>query len=114
MQEYKFDATNKILGRLASEIAGLVLGKDSPNFNPAKLSHSKIVVYNTDKIKVTGKKTLQKLYRRHSGYLGNLKEESLRNILARDSRLALRHAIMGMLPKNKLRSIIIKNIILEK
>lgn len=114
MQEYKLDATNKILGRLASEIARLALGKDSPSFNPAKLSRNKIVVYNTDKIKVTGKKALQKLYRRHSGYLGNLKEESLRNVLARDSRLALRHAIMGMLPKNKLRSIIIKNIILEK
>ena len=108
------DASGKILGRLAGEIAMVLQGKTSPDFDPARLSGNKITVYNTDHIRVTGKKLLQKLYRHHSGYPGGLKEESLERMLARDSRVAVRHAILGMLPKNRLRPRMLKNLLLFK
>lgn len=112
--EYHIDAKDKILGRLATEVAIKLRGKDSPSFDPSKLSGTRVVVLHTDDIKVSGRKMTQKLYRRHSGFHGGLKEESLRDLMARDSRLALRHAVMGMLPKNRLRDRIIKNLIMYK
>lgn len=112
--EYKLDATNKILGRLATEVAVLLRGKNAPSFDPAKLSGNKVFIYNTDKIKFSGKKTSQKLYRHHSGYHGGLKEEKLEDLVKRDSRLVLKYAVMGMLPKNRQRAKIIKNLILTK
>ena len=114
IMEYKIDAANKILGRLASEVAILLRAKNEPRFDPAKLSGNKVAVYQTDAIKITGKKMKQKLYRRHSGYPGRLKEESLARLMARDSREALRRAVLGMLPKNKLRQRMIRNLILHK
>lgn len=108
------DASGKILGRLAGEIAMILQGKKTPDFDPAQLSKNKVAVYNTDHIRVTGKKPLQKLYRHHSGYPGGLKEESLERMLLRDSRVAVRHAIAGMLPKNRLRPRMLKNLILHK
>lgn len=112
--EYKIDATNKVLGRLAAEVSILLRGKNMPSFDPSRLSSNKVVVYNTDKMRVTGKKMSQKLYRRHSGFHGGLKEETLKNLMERDSRIALEKAVMGMLPKNKLRPKVIKNLILHK
>jgi len=114
MMEYKIDATNKILGRLASEIAVLLRGKNNPNFNPASFINNKVVAYNTDKLRITGRKIIQKSYYRHSGYPGNLKEEKLRDMMIRDSRKVLTYAVRGMLPKNKLRQRWIKNLILAK
>lgn len=108
------DASDKILGRLAGEIAMTLQGKTTPDFDPAQLSNNKVIVYNTDHIRVTGKKPLQKLYRHHSGYPGGLKEESLERMMARDSRVALRHAVAGMLPKNRLRPRMLKNLALHK
>ena len=112
--EFKIDASNKILGRLASEVAFLLRGKETARFNPRRLSENRVVVFNTDKIRVTGKKREQKLYRRHSGYHGGLKEATFEEVYAKDSRLPLRYAVMGMLPKNKLRAKMIKNLILKK
>lgn len=112
--EYKLDATNKILGRLATEIAVLLRGKHTPRFDPAKLNINRVCVFNTDKIRVSGKKMQQKLYRRHSGYHGGLKEEKMESLFERDSELVLRKAVMGMLPKNRLRNKLIKNLILKK
>jgi len=112
--ERKIDATNRVLGRLASEAALFLRGKNSPSFQMHLLSGNRVIVYNTDKIHVTGKKRDQKLYRRHSGFHGGLKEETLKNLLARDSRLVLSKAVMGMLPKNKLRDRMIKNLVLYK
>lgn len=112
--EYHLDACDKTLGRLATEIAILLCGKNSPRFDPAKLSGNKVYVSHTDKLRVTGKKAGQKVYRRHSGFHGGLKEEKLGKLMARDSRVALRHAVMGMLPKNRLRSRVIKNMVLSK
>lgn len=112
--EYKIDATNKVLGRLASEVAVLLRGKNSTSFDPAKLSGNKITVYNTDKIYVTGRKMTQKLYRHHTMFHGGLKEEMLKDLLRRDSRLAIKTSVSGMLPKNKLRAKLMKNLILVK
>ncbi len=112
--EYKIDADNKILGRLATEVSVLLRGKNEPSFDPSRASGNKVIVFNTGKIRVTGRKLIQKLYRRHSGYHGGLKEEKLRDLLARDSREAVRKAVLGMLPKNKLRARFIKNLILLK
>ncbi len=112
--EQTVDASGKILGRLAGEIAMTLQGKTTPDFDPARLSKNKVTVYNTDRIRVTGKKSLQKLYRHHSGYPGGLKEESLERMLLRDSRVAVRHAVTGMLPKNRLRPRMLKNLLLYK
>lgn len=112
--EYKIDATDKVLGRLATEIVVLLRGKNSPSFDPARIIPTRVVVHNTDKMRVTGKKMEQKLYRRHSGYHGGLKEEKLKDLLDRDSRLVLVHAVRGMLPKNKLRDRLMKNLELHK
>lgn len=111
--EYRLDASNKILGRLASEVALLLRGKSDPHFDPARPSSNKIIILNTDRLHFSGKKKLtQKLYRRHSGFPGGLKEKRLADVIAKDSRLALRWAVLGMLPKNKLRQIFMKNLIL--
>jgi len=112
--EYKIDATNKILGRLATEVAVKLRGKDTAAFDPTRISGNKVTVYNTDKVRVTGKKVEQKLYRRHSGYLGGLREETLGDLLARDSRRAIEYAVAGMLPKNKSRSKLMRNLVLIK
>lgn len=110
--EFKIDAAYKILGRVASEVAFLLRGKNAPDFEPSRMSENKVVVFNTDKMRVTGKKLTDKIYYQHSGYHGGLKEERLIDLMKRDSRLPLRYAVMGMLPKNKLRSRMIKNLAL--
>lgn len=97
------DASNKIVGRLASEIARMLLGKQNPASRPNKVVAEELVVTNTDKMRVSGRKMLDKTYYRHSGYIGNLKAESLESLFRRDSREVLRRAASGMLPKNKLR-----------
>lgn len=111
--EYKIDAAHQILGRLASKIALLLRGKNDPHFDPSCPSNNKVIILNIDKLRFSGKKKLtQKLYRRHSGFPGGLKEKRLADVMAKDSRLALRWAVRGMLPKNKLRQIFMKNLIL--
>ena len=114
--EYQIDANNKILGRLATEVAVLLRGKNTAQFDPSKLSGSKVTVYNTDGIKATGKKMVGdgKVYLHHTGWHGGQRAETLENLMKRDSRLVIRRAVMGMLPKNRLRAQIIKNLILIK
>lgn len=112
--EYKINAKGKVLGRLASEVVLLLRGKNDPAFNQARAASNRVVAYNTDAVRITGRKLAQKKYRRHSGYPGALKEESLERLMERDSRLVLRHAVRGMLPKNKLRDRMIKNMVLYK
>lgn len=110
MSTYKIDATDQSLGRLASKIAILLRGKNDPGFQPYIMPKNKVVVYNTDKIKLTGKKMEQKRYFRYSGYPGGLKEEKLKDIFKKDSRIVVKRAVWGMLPKNKLRKKIIQNL----
>lgn len=112
--EHKINAEGKILGRLATEAAVLLRGKNSPAYDPARLSGNKVTVTNTDKVRVTGKKPVQKLYRRHSGYIGGLREEALRDLMRRDSRKVIWNAVYGMLPPNRSRAKIMKNLILKK
>ena len=114
MGVYKIDATNKVLGRLASKIAILLQGKHKPNFVPYLNTGDKVIVTNTDKIKITGKKLKKKVYYRHSGYPGGLKKITLEELMKRDSREVLKKAVWGMLPKNKLRKQRIKNLKLYK
>lgn len=115
MAENTIHAEGKIVGRLASQIAMILRGKMTPDFLPNRAGNEKVVVLHTDRMRVTGgSKPLQKMYRRHSGYLGHLKEETLEHLMKRDSRQVLRHAVSGMLPKNRLRARMLKNLILHK
>jgi large subunit ribosomal protein L13 len=112
--EYEIDAKGKILGKLATEIAVCLRGKNQPDFLPYLTPRNIVTVFNTDKIKVTGKKLEQKTYYRHSGYPGGLREEKLKDLLARDSRKVIWLAAYGMLPKNRTRDKIMKNLKLFK
>lgn len=107
---YKIDATNKRLGRLASEIAVLLRGKNKADFLPYKFSNNQVVVFNTSKIIVSGKKYTDKKYYRHSGYLGGIRSKSFKEIFESNPSEPLRIAVLGMLPKNKLRAKLIKNL----
>jgi large subunit ribosomal protein L13 len=99
---HKIDAEGKILGKLAVEIAVLIRGKDKPNYVPNKDMGDDVIVKNADKLKVTGKKLSDKIYYSHSGYLGGLKQAPLERLMAKRPNEALRRAVEGMLPKNKL------------
>lgn len=96
------DAKDKILGRLASQIAMHLRGKHKPEFAPHMDNGDFVVVVNVEKIKVTGNKLLDKKYYRHSGFPGGLKEITLRDQLAKKPDEVLRTAVRGMLPKNRL------------
>ncbi|HRU33500.1 MAG TPA: 50S ribosomal protein L13 [Candidatus Paceibacterota bacterium] len=110
MREYKIDATNKPLGRLASEIAIILQGKDSPDYQPNKVADVKVIVENASKMKITGKKLEQKVYRHHTGYIGHLKETPMKDVFEKNPAEVLKKAVLGMLPKNSLRSKRIKNL----
>lgn len=104
------DASGKILGRMASEIASLLRGKDIPNFAPNRYPERKIIVENIVNIKVTGEKAEQKLYKHHTGYPGGLKQLSFRQMFDRNPKKVLTRAVYGMLPKNKLRAHMMRNL----
>lgn len=115
MTKHTIDAANKILGRLAVEVAILLRGKNKPNFAPYLADiGERVVVFNTDKLKVSGKKLKQKIYYRHSGYPGGIKSRRLDEMIEKDSRKVVRGAVYGMLPKNKLRDKIIRRLKLYK
>jgi len=111
---HKIDAKNKVLGRLAVEIANLLRGKNKPTFVPYADMGDQVTVFNTDKIRLTGKKEDQKVYYHHSGYPGGIKEISYKKAMEKDSREVIRKAVYGMLPKNKLRDRVIKKLKLYK
>lgn len=94
------DATGQTLGRLASKIAVALLGKDKPTYTPHVITGDHVVVLNAGKVRVTGHKLLQKLYYRHSGYVGNLKTFTLRDMLEDRPERVLQLAVKGMLPSN--------------
>jgi large subunit ribosomal protein L13 len=96
------DADGKNLGRLASEIAVVLRGKNKPQFTPHTDTGDFVVVVNAEKIAVTGNKMSSKMYYRHSGYPGGLKAESLGRLIERRPTEVLRKAVKGMLPKNRL------------
>jgi large subunit ribosomal protein L13 len=100
---YLVDATGKTLGRLASEIAKLLMGKHKPTYTPHVDGGDFVVVVNAEKIHVTGKKLDRKIYYKHTLYPGGLKETPLRKMLQEKPEEVIRLAVRGMLPKNKLR-----------
>ena len=95
------NADGKILGRLASEIARLLMGKDKPTYSTNLLSGDFVVVINSQGIRLTGKKSETKKYWRHSGYPGGLREISFKEMKERDQQFIIKNAVKGMLPKNK-------------
>ncbi len=100
---YLVDATGKTLGRFASEIAKILMGKHKPTYTPHVDGGDFVVVVNAEKIFVTGKKLDKKIYYKHTLYPGGLKETPLRKMLQEKPEEVIRLAVRGMLPKNKLR-----------
>src|SRR6201987_127085 len=98
------DATNQVLGRLATKVARILIGKDKPSFTPYLNSGDHVVVINADKIRMTGNKVEQKMYYSHSGYPGGLKEVPAKRVRESKPEWIVREAIGGMFPKNKLRA----------
>lgn len=96
------DATGQTLGRLARNIAVSLQGKDKPAYTPHTLTGDFVVVVNAARVRATGRKTTQKFYYRHSGYVGNLKSTRLRDLLETRPERAIQLAVKGMLPRNHL------------
>ena len=107
---YLVDAEGKTLGRLASEIAKILKGKHKPIYSPHLDVGDYIVVVNADRVAVTGRKMDDKMYYRHTGYPGGLRERNLRDLLQRHPTHALKFAVKGMLPKNRLGRKMIKKL----
>ena len=103
-QWFVVDAKDQVLGRLATKVARLLIGKDKPSFTPYLDSGDHVVVINADQIKMTGNKIEQKMYYSHSGYPGGLKEVPAKRVRQTKPEWVVREAIVGMLPKNKLRA----------
>lgn len=101
---YIVDAEGQTLGRLATQLAVILKGKNKPSFAPHLDNWDYVVVINSEKIAVTGNKLEGKIYYRHSGFMGGLKEITLGKLLVKKPSEALKKAVSGMLPKNKLRS----------
>ena len=99
---YVVDATGYTLGRLASEVAKVLRGKNKPVFTPHIDTGDYVVIVNAEKIKVTGKKLDQKIYYHHSEYVGGMKETTLREMLDKKPEKVIEHAVKGMLPKGPL------------
>ena len=99
---YVVDATDKTLGRLASEVASVLRGKNKPIFTPHIDTGDYVIVINAEKIAVTGKKMDQKIYYHHSDYVGGMKEATLREKLNKKPEEVIEHAVKGMLPKGPL------------
>ncbi|HET8547079.1 MAG TPA: 50S ribosomal protein L13 [Bryobacteraceae bacterium] len=99
---YVLDARDAVLGRLASRAAMLLMGKTKPTYTPFLDTGDHVIVINADKVRLTGQKELQKLYRHHSGYPGGLKETPAHKLRARRPVRLVELAIQGMLPKTKL------------
>jgi large subunit ribosomal protein L13 len=98
------DASDKVLGRLATQIAGLLIGKHKPMFSRHLDTGDYVVVINAEKVRVTGDKVKQKMYYRHSGYPGGLKSMNLERMLETHPTRVIEYAVKGMLPKNRLQA----------
>jgi large subunit ribosomal protein L13 len=99
---YIIDASGKPLGRIAAEAAKLLRGKHKPTFTPNVDTGDHVIILNCKDVILTGKKLDQKIYRQHTGYIGNMKETTARNMLQNKPERAMMLAIKGMLPKNRL------------
>ena len=109
-QWWILDATGQTLGRFASRIAKILMGKNKPNYTPNLDNGDFVVVVNAEKIRVTGKKLNQKVYYHHTGYIGNLKAETLKERLEKKPEEVIVDAVWGMLPKTRLGRKMIKKL----
>ena len=107
---YLIDAKDKILGRLSSQVAKILMGKHKPTWQPHIDMGDNVIIINAAKVAVTGRKEEQKLYYRYSGYPGGLKTENLATLRQRKPEAIIYHAIKGMLPKNRLGAAMIKKL----
>ena len=107
---YVVDAEGVTLGRLATRVASVLRGKNKPTFTPNVDTGDFVIVVNTDKVVLTGKKLEDKFYRYHSGYIGGLKEIPYKKLMAEKSDLAVYEAVKGMLPKNSLGRAMLKKL----
>ena len=96
------DAEGKVLGRLATRVAKLLTGKEKPVYTPFMDSGDHVIIINAERIRLTGKKLTDKIYRHHTGYPGGLREVSAESLMAKKPEKLVREAVLGMLPKTKL------------
>ena len=108
------DARGKVLGRLATEVAVILRGKDKITFAPNKVEGDRVIIIHAESFHVTGKKLDQKVYRSHSGYLGNMKEMKMRQLMIDRPETILEMAIYNMLPKNRLRRELMKRLTIHR
>lgn len=113
-EKHTIDASGKILGRLATEAATILMGKNKPAFVPYLDTGDFVVVTNAGKVKLSGKKMKNKIYTSHSGYPGGLKSETFEKIIVRKPEYVIEHAIKGMLPNSKLGRQMIKKLTVFK
>ncbi|GIW65324.1 MAG: hypothetical protein KatS3mg093_303 [Candidatus Parcubacteria bacterium] len=111
--DYIIDAKNKKLGRLASEIAIILQGKKSPKYNPRLVGEDRVILKNYKEISLDNKKLKEKKYYHHTGYVGHLKVKTLEQKWQKDPKWVIRETVRHMLPKNKLNSRRLKNLIFE-
>lgn len=109
-QWHVIDASGKILGRLATQIAGLLMGKHKPTLSHNLDVGDFVIVINADKVRVTGNKMKQKVYYRHSGYPGGLKSITLEKMMQTNPNRVIEHAVKGMLPHNRLGARMLKKL----
>ena len=109
-QWHVIDASGKILGKLATQVASLLIGKHKPIFSPNLDTGDFVVITNADKVRVTGNKTKQKLYYRHSGYPKGLKSISLEEMMQTHPTRVIEHAVKGMLPHTRLGAVMMKKL----
>lgn len=107
---YLVDAKGQTLGRLATQIATLLDGKNKPTYTPHVVGGDVVVVINAANVRVTGNKLTDKIYYHHSGYPGGIKEIALKDLLIKNPAKVIEHAVAGMLPKNKLQAQKLKNL----
>ena len=107
---YVIDATDQVLGRVATKAATILTGKHRPRYAPFLLSGDHVIIVNADKIKMTGEKLDKKVYRWHTLYPGGLKEVGARKVFESKPERLIREAVLGMLPKNKLRKRMVKRL----
>ncbi len=110
---HTIDASGKVLGRLATQVALLLRGKNKPTFSPHLDEGDEVVIKNVDKMKFTGKKLGQKVYKHHTGYVGHLKIISMSDAYKKNPQQVFKRAVYNMLPKNKLRSKMMKRLKFE-
>lgn len=109
-QWHVIDASGKVLGRLATDVANILRGKDRPEYTPHTDSGDYVVIINCEKIVLTGKKMTDKMYVTYSGWRGGRKERSAQDVYDKDPSIIIKKAVKGMLPKNKLCRQIIKKL----